>query len=111
MNTPDQSRPKNIFDDLPENLSQEVFETLLSTDKVRIERITSSGQTTPEGEWYDQSENEWVMVLRGAARLQVADGTEHTLNPGDTLYLPAHLRHRVTWTDPEERTVWLAIHF
>ena len=111
MNTSAQSRPKNIFEDLPSDISQEVFETLLTADKVRIERITSSGQTTPEGEGYDQSDNEWVMVLRGSARLQFADGTEHTLTPGDTLYLPAHLRHRVTWTDPEEKTIWLAIHF
>ncbi|MCC5842928.1 MAG: cupin domain-containing protein [Verrucomicrobia bacterium] len=103
--------PRNLFDSLPEAVADEVFETLIATDKVRIVRITSHGQSTPEGEWYDQPDHEWVTVLRGAARILVEGQGEHPLGPGDTLFLPAHCRHRVTWTDPEVKTVWLAVHF
>jgi cupin 2 domain-containing protein len=102
---------RNLFDALPEAVADEVFEDLVATDKVRIVRITSNGQTTPEGEWYDQPEHEWVTVLRGAARILVEGQEEQGLGPGDTLFLAAHCRHRVTWTDPDQKTVWLAVHF
>ena len=57
-------------------------------------------------------EKEWVMVLEGAARIRFEDGMDAIeLRPGDYLTIPAHKRHRVEWTVPDQRTVWLAIHF
>ena len=78
----------------------------------RIERIVSTGQVTPEGEWYDQDDDEWVLVVAGAARLRI-EGEDHDreLAEGDWVLLPAHCRHRVTWTQSEPPTVWLAVHF
>lgn len=102
--------PGNLFKDLPSAADEEQFESLLRNENVHIERIVSAGQTSEEGHWYDQEWGEWVMVLRGAARLAFADGEEVSVGPGDYLYIPAHVRHRVVWTDPGQETLWLAVH-
>ncbi|MCE5245184.1 MAG: cupin domain-containing protein [Syntrophobacteraceae bacterium] len=101
----------NIFSDLPDS-SEEIFETLVSSKGVRIERIVSSGQASPEGFWYDQDESEWVVLLQGRAALRT-DGSDEVigLEPGDAVNIPAHLRHRVEWTDPDVKTVWLAVFY
>jgi len=57
----------NLFHDLPARLTDERFETLLATPGLKLERIVSTGQTTPEGQWYDQDRDEWVVLLRGGA--------------------------------------------
>ena len=99
-----------FFEEFPAEVPEEVFETLLSADGVRIERIVSFGHASPEGFWYDQDDNEWVMVLRGAARLEF-EGREEALDlrAGDYVNIPAGVRHRVDWTTPEEPTLWLAV--
>lgn len=71
----------------------------------------STGQASPPGFWYDRPQDERVMVVCGAARLLVEGESERPLGPGDFCFLPAHRRHRVTWTSPDEPTVWLALHF
>jgi cupin 2 domain-containing protein len=101
----------NLFARIPDDLPAELFETLVEGDAVRIERIVSRGHVTPAGQWYDQERHEWVLLLRGAARLAFADGREVALAPGDWLVIPARYRHRVAWTDPQQDTVWLAVHY
>ncbi|WP_457651752.1 cupin domain-containing protein [Rhodocaloribacter sp.] len=102
----------NLFENIPPELPEELIETLLEAAGLRVERIVSKGQASPPGFWYDQPWHEWVLVLRGGARLEVAgEAGDVTLRPGDYLLLPAHCRHRVAWTDPDAETVWLAIHF
>lgn len=102
----------NLFAGLPSKLSDEQFTELLSRPGVRIARIVSIGQCSPPGFWYDESQSEWVVLLRGAARLQFADEPEpRTLQPGDYVEIAAHRRHRVEWTHPNEPTVWLAVHY
>ena len=92
--------------------AEEVFENLVESRGVRVERIVSAGQMTPEGQWYDQARDEFVLLVAGAARLRI-DGEEENrqLAPGDWLLLPAHCRHRVTWTQSEPPTTWLAVHY
>ena len=96
----------------PADLNEEYFETLLQQPGIRVERIVSSGQATPAGEWYDQAWDEWVLLLSGEALLQIAgESTPRRLLPGDSIMLPEHCRHRVAWTTSAEQTVWLALHF
>ena len=84
----------------------------MRTPGARLERIVSRGHRTPDGEWYDQEWDEWVVVLSGRATLLVEGEPEPIpLVPGDSLVLPAHVRHRVEWTDPAADTVWLALHY
>jgi len=103
---------RNIQADLPTALTGEQFETLVRSDHVRIERIVSHGQATPAGEWLDQEQDEWVMLLTGAAVVLFdGDTAPHRLVNGDHLLIPARCRHRVEWTASDCDTVWLAIHF
>lgn len=103
-------RPGNLFEELPSTGGGEVFEELLRAGGCRVLRIVSRGHTSPAAGWYDQDEGEWVALLRGAAVLSFADGGVLQLRPGDYLYLPPHTLHRVSWTDPQQDTVWLAVH-
>ena len=100
----------NLLDDLPPAGSDEVFEPLLERAGVRLERIVSSGQSTPPDAWYDQEQDEWVMIVAGAARLCIEGQGVFDMKAGDSVFLPAHCRHRVEWTDPRQQTVWLALH-
>ena len=102
----------HLFATRLESKRQEIFETLLETDRFRLERIISTGQATPAGQWYDQERNEWVALLSGSAGL-LFDGEREprVMKSGDHLIIPAHVRHRVEWTDPDHETVWLALHY
>jgi len=102
--------PSNLFTGLPLSLPDELFTTLIDSANIRIERIVSHGHTSPDGFWYDQNRNEWVVVLKGAARLRFEDEVVE-MKPGDFVNIPAHKKHRVEWTTPHETTVWLAVHF
>lgn len=100
----------NIFK-LPENLpSQELFETILSQPNILIERIVSSGQVTPLGQWYDQETNEWVILLQGEAEISYPDGSYLRMQAGDYILIPAHQKHRVAYTSSNPVCIWLAIH-
>lgn len=99
----------NLFNGLPEAAVAEVTEVLAGSGPVRVERITSAGQASPAGFWYDQDENEWVAVLAGQGTLEWDDGRKQRLGPGDWVLIPAHTRHRVAETAPETPTVWLAV--
>jgi cupin 2 domain-containing protein len=102
--------PTNLFANLPADLPEELVETLLQSATTRIERIVSHGHASPDEFWYDQPQNEWVVVLRGAARLRFEDKVIE-MRPGDYVDIPAHKKHRVEWTTPEVPTVWLAVHY
>lgn len=103
---------KNLLANLPADLPDELFETLLEHDSLRIERIVSHGHSSPDGFWYDQDQHEWVLLLSGEATLRFdEDDASVALRPGDAINIAAHRRHRVQWTTPDGPTVWLAIHY
>ena len=97
--------------DLPGHLAEEQVERLVGGPNVRIERIVSTGQASPPGFWYDQPDDEFVVLLAGAAQLRFEDGDRSLdMKPGDWVEIPAHARHRVEWTQADPPTVWLAVH-
>lgn len=102
-------RPDNIFSDIPASLPQELVETLVQHPGVRIERIVSRGHKSPPDFWYEQAEHEWVVVLKGAGEILWEDGRRRRLQPGDYQLIPAGERHRVSWTEPQADTLWLAV--
>lgn len=110
--TPHSRSRRNLFADLPTRLPEELIEVLAENQHVRIERIVSTGHASPAGFWYNQSQAEWVIVLKGEAQLLFeGDAAPVCLRPGDYVLIPAHRKHRVEGTTPTEPTVWLAVFF
>ena len=103
---------QNIYTSIPADTPEELFQVILKTDNTRIERIVSKGHSSPEGFWYNQDQNEWVILLRGIAHL-LFEGSDDIieLKTGDYIHIPAHTRHRVEWTDSKVETIWLAVFF
>ena len=103
----------SLGDGLPtERQAEELVDSLVQTPGARIERIVSTGQATRNGEWYDQAQDEFVLLVAGAARVRIeGESEDRALAEGDWLLLPAHCRHRVTWTHADRPTIWLAVHF
>jgi cupin 2 domain-containing protein len=102
----------NLFGGIDRAATDERFDQLLAQRGVLIERIVSTGQASPEGFWYDDPRDEWVLLLAGSAALQFEKESpaRRQLLPGDYVHIPAHCRHRVAWTDPNVATVWLAVY-
>lgn len=102
----------NIFDvSNIKDFSAEVFEIVAQNEKVRIERIISTGQITPEGEWYDSEYNEWILLIQGEAEITFEDGDVRKLAKGDYFYIIANRKHRVSHTSSDPKAIWLAVHF
>src|SRR5678816_1130925 len=102
----------NLLASIPTTLPDELVHDLVSGQSFRVERIVSRGHASPDEFWYDQDEAEWVMVVQGEARLQLeGQGELVYLTAGMYINIPAHVRHRVSWTHPDMDTVWLAIFF
>jgi cupin 2 domain-containing protein len=104
----------NLFENIPGELPEELIAVLAENENIRIERIVSDGQASPEGFWYDQEQNEWVLLISGSAVLTIekdAGSEQCELGPGDHLLIPARHRHRVESTSQTEKTIWLAVFF
>jgi len=102
---------RNIYDNVPEDLSKEFFEDIILNENFRLERIISKAHFSPEGFWYDQSQNEFVLLLSGSAEILFENNYSVKLKPGDYLIIPAHVKHRVEKTDSEKLTYWLTLYF
>jgi cupin 2 domain-containing protein len=100
----------NLFCEVPTALPDELIQTVLTAASVRIERIVSHGHTSSPGFWYDQEQHEWVLLVKGAAKLRFENELVE-MKPGDFMNIPAHCKHRVEWTTPDEPTIWLAVHY
>lgn len=104
-------KKSNIFDLIPATLKDELFEELTSKDGIKIERIVSHGHVTPEFEWYDQRRDEWVILLQGEAVISFLNEEDVRLKAGDYINIPAHKKHRVSWTKCDKDTIWLAVYY
>lgn len=104
-------KANNIFQSIPEKQDEEFFEILAENKNVKIERIVSRGHSSPADGWYDQEQNEWVILLQGEAIITYSDNSQIRMQAGDHVRIPAHTRHRVSWTRPDTETVWLAVHY
>ena len=96
----------NLFDyELPE-LDSENFVTLLENPNAVIKRIVSNTLKTPQ-EFLDEIKDEWVIVLKGCAKLEI-NGIVHKLKAGDSLFIPANTKHTLLKT--KKVVVWLAVY-
>jgi cupin 2 domain-containing protein len=101
----------NLLSNLPNlNTKDEEFKTLFESKNIKIERIVSTGQSSPEEFWYEQAQDEWVMILEGEAVLSFEDD-DMMMSKGDFVHIPAYKKHRVKSTKKDSHTIWLAIFF
>jgi len=101
----------NIFQNIPDSIPDEVIEIITKSESIRIERIVSDGHSSPPDFWYDQDQNEFVILLSGSADLMFKNEKVLHLTPGDYINIPAHEKHRVVSTDKKEKSVWLTVHY
>lgn len=101
---------KNIFDNILFDKNKEEVIEILKKKNIRIERIVSNGQRSEDGFWYDQEENEFVLLLQGDAVLEF-ENKEVSLKKGDCIDIKSHERHRIKYTSSDEPTVWLAVFY
>ena len=101
----------NIYKLIPGDLTEEIFETIVHGNNIRIERIISKGHTSPDTGWYDQRQNEWIIILKGNAIITFEGDKEIRLNEGSYLDIAAHTKHKVSWTSQKTETIWLAIYY
>ncbi len=104
------SNKQNLLTGVTTSIPNEIFETIISTPNIKIERIISKGHKSEPNFWYDQDQFEWILIVKGEARLQFEDKLI-CLTPGDYLNIAAHQKHRIDWTTPEEETIWLAVFY
>ena len=102
---------QNSFENIPDKIPDEIFETLIENNNVRVEKIISKGHSSPKDFWYNQEENEWVILLKGHAKLLFEKSKMFDLLPGDYINIPAKTKHRVEWTDPVIETIWLTVFY
>lgn len=98
----------SLFTETTTFTGEETFTTIFEKAGVKIERIDSYGQASPEGFWYDQPQDEWVLLVKGEAVLEIAAQPRLMLKAGDHVVIPAHVRHRVASTSAD--ALWLAVH-
>lgn len=101
----------NFMSLIPEQVDQELFQDIVKTENITIERIISQGHSSPETGWYDQEKSEWVMLVEGEAIIELENNEEIRLQKNDFLLLKPHQKHRLKWTHPDQKTIWLAVHF
>lgn len=99
----------NIFDISHLDGTNEQFEKLLVSKRFLLERIVSFGHPSPEGFWYEQDQNEWVLLIKGSAVIEYSCGMEQILHEGDCIILPHHVKHRVKSVSSD--AIWLALHY
>ena len=95
----------NIYADAEAPVTGERFDVLLEHRNLTVERIVSSDNLTAQS--YEQTQDEWVVLLRGEAQLEVA-GRRVVLTAGDHLFLPAGTAHTVQ--SASDGALWLAVH-
>ena len=100
----------NIFDKVIIDKNEEIFFQIFKNESIRVERIVSNGQKSPEDFWYEQVENEYILLLSGNAILEFED-FEVELKKGDCLNIEAMQKHRVKFTSLDEPTIWFAVFY
>ena len=100
----------NIFDEIPVDKTEEKFFEIFKNETIKIEKIVSNGQKSPQNFWYEQEKNEFVLVLEGFAIVEFED-FEVELKKGDCLNIKAYQKHRVKFTSQTEPTIWFAVFY
>ena len=98
----------NVFSNLGEVSEEERFDLIAKSPNCRIDRIVSAGHSSPKGFWYDQENDEFIVLPQGEATLEFEDGPV-TLRAGDHMVIPKNCKHRVESTSVDPVCIWLCV--
>lgn len=101
---------ENLFENIKIDKKAEQFISLFENKNIKIEKIVSNGQISAKDFWYEQEENEFVLLLDGYAIIEFED-EQIELNKGDFINIKSYKKHRVKYTCEEKPTIWLAIYY
>ncbi|MDC0302969.1 Nif11 domain/cupin domain-containing protein [bacterium] len=102
----------NLFQTPCPPIGEEASRELASGTGWTLNLICSNAFSSPAETWMDQSEMEWVLVLRGSAQVSFKEADAvMDLSPGDHLLIPPNCLHRVERSDPDPGTLWLAMYW
>ncbi|MDX9959863.1 MAG: cupin domain-containing protein [Aliarcobacter sp.] len=100
----------NIFDKIIVDKEEENFFEIFKNETIKIEKIVSNGQISPENFWYEQEKSEFILLLEGFAILEF-ENREVELKKGDCINIKAMEKHRVKFTSLDEPTIWFAVFY
>ena len=100
----------NIFTQIIVDKKEERFFEIFKNEIIKVEKIVSNGQTSPENFWYEQEKSEFILLLEGFAILEF-ENREVELKKGDCLNIQAMQKHRVKFTSQDEPTIWFAVFY
>ena len=100
----------NIFDKIIVDKEEENFFEIFKNETIKIEKIVSNGQISPENFWYEQKKSEFILLLEGFAILEF-ENREVELKKGDCINIKAKQKHRVKFTSLDEPTIWFAVFY
>ena len=100
----------NIFDKIIVDKEEENFFEIFKNETIKIEKIVSNGQISPENFWYEQKKSEFILLLEGFAILEF-ENREVELKKGDCINIKAMEKHRVKFTILDEPTIWFAVFY
>lgn len=100
----------NIFDEIIVDKTEEKFFEIFKNETIKVEKIVSNGQKSPENFWYEQEKSEFILLLEGFAILEFED-KKVELVKGDCLNIEAFQKHRVKFTSLEKPTIWFAVFY
>ena len=100
----------NIFDKIIVDKEEEIFLEIFKNETIKIEKIVSNGQKSPENFWYEQEKSEFILLLEGFAILEF-ENREVELKKGDCINIKAKQKHRVKFTSLDEPTIWFAVFY
>ena len=100
----------NIFEQIIVNKNEEKFFEVFKNETIKVEKIVSNGQKSPENFWYEQEKSEFILLLEGFAILEFENRVVE-LKKGDCLNIEAYQKHKVKFTSLDEPTIWFAVFY
>lgn len=100
----------NIFEQIVVDKNEEKFFEIFKNETIKVEKIVSNGQKSPENFWYEQEQSEFILLLEGFAILEF-ENRKVELKKGDCLNIESMEKHRVKFTSQDEPTIWFAVFY
>ena len=77
------------------NINKEKVIPFLNGRNFVAEKIISNGFKSANNDWMSEDSDEWVMLIKGKAKLEFENGDILNLKSGDSFNIPANTKHKI----------------